>query len=194
MPFSPDLHVMARPARTYATQLAAPAPGTWGAVRRPALVALVLGAATAVSSTGHLTLGLLASGFLCWSFVPLLQMGVAAAIMRSPAARSVPLAHRLDLWFMGHAPWSLWTVIATSVMAAAPTGWRVEWPIIASAVIPIFWTSVIGATFCRVVLGDSPIVATARTALHQAVTWTIALVYVAYAVALWPRIVAFFGG
>src|SRR5262245_10706842 len=108
MPFSPDLHVMARPARTYAAALTAPAPAVWGALRRPALVALVLGTATAVSSTGHLTIGLLVSGFVCWSFVPLLQIATAAAIMRSPASRSIPLAQRLDLWFVGHAPWSLW--------------------------------------------------------------------------------------
>jgi hypothetical protein len=194
MPFSPDLHVMARPARTYAAALASPPPGAWGFVRRPALVALVLGTATAVSSTGRLTLGLLASGFLCWSFVPLLQIATAAAIMRSPSARSIPLAHRLDLWFMGHAPWSLWMVIAAAILAAAPAGWHVEWRLIASAVIPIVWTSVIGVAFCRVVLGDPPAMASARTALHQAVTWTIALLYVAWAVALWPRVVAFFGG
>jgi hypothetical protein len=194
MAFSPDLHVMARPARTYAAALAARAPGAWGAVRRPALVALILGTATAVASTGHLSLGLLASGFLCWSVVPLLQMAVAAAIMRPPAARSIPLARCLDLWFMGHAPWSLWMVIAACILGAAPMGWHVEWPIIASAVIPIIWTSVIGTAFCRVVLGDPPAAARARIALHQAVTWTVALLYVAYAVALWPRIVAFFGG
>lgn len=185
---------MARPARTYAAALTAPTPSAWGAIRRPALVALVVGTATAVSSTGHLAIGLLVSGFFCWSFVPLLQMATAAAIMRSPGSRSIPLARRLDLFFMGHAPWSVWIVIAASVLASAPMGSHVEWPIITSAVIPIIWTSVIGAAFCRVVLGDPPASAVARTALHQAITWMIALLYVAWAVALWPRIVAFFGG
>jgi hypothetical protein len=157
-------------------------------------VALVLGTATAVSSTGHLTIGLLVSGFICWSFVPILQIAVAAAIMRSPASRSIPFAQRLDLWFMGHAPWSLWMIVAACVLAAAPMGAHVEWRLIASAVVPLIWTCVIGTAFCRVVLGDPPASAIARTALHQAVTWTIALLYVAWAVALWPRVVAFFGG
>ena len=95
---------------------------------------------------------------------------------------------------MGHLPWSLWIVAATLATGIAPKGWRAEWPILVSALIPIAWTSVIAVSFCRVVLGDAPRVALARTALHQAVTWTMALIYVANAVALWPRVVAFLGG
>ena len=194
MPFSTDLHVMAAPARAYAEAVRCPASGRWLPVRRPALVALVLGAGSAFSSTGHLTLGLLLSGFACWSFVPLLQMATAAAIMRSPSSSTLSAARRLDLWFMGHAPWSLWIFGATLAMGIAPGWLRVEWPIIAAAVVPMVWTTIIAAAFCRVVLGDSRNAAIARTALHQAVTWTIALLYVGWAVALWPRIVAFAEG
>jgi hypothetical protein len=190
MPFSPDLHVMAAPARAYAEAVRRPPLGRWPAVRRPALVALVLGTGSAFSSTGHLTLGLLLSSFACWSFVPLLQIATAAAVMRSPTSRSLTFGRRLDLWFMGHAPWSLWIFVATLLMGVAPTPMRVEWPLIAGAVIPIVWTSIIGAAYCRVVLGDSRHAAIARMALHQTITWTIALLYVGWAVALWPRIVA----
>jgi hypothetical protein len=194
MAFSPDLHVMARPARTYAAAMAASPPGRSAAIRRPALAALLIGAGTAVSSTGHLTLGLLISGVICWSFVPILQVMTAAAIMRPRGSQPIPLGRRLDLWFMGHAPWSVWIVAATCLLANAPGTWRVEWPLIATAIIPIVWTSIIAAAFCRVVLGDPPGVARARVALHQGITWTIAVIYVAYAVALWPRVVAFLGG
>jgi len=192
MPFSDDLHVMAAPRRAYATALGQRAGGSWRAVRRPALVALLLGTGSAFSATGHVTIGLLVSGFVCWSFVPLLQIATAGAIMRS-SSRTLPFGRRIDLWFMGHMPWSLWIFAATLAMGTARKGWRVEGPIIVSALIPIAWTSAIAASFCRVVLGDAPHVARARTALHQAVTWTIALIYFAYAVALWPRIVAFLG-
>jgi hypothetical protein len=194
MPFSDDLHVMAAPRRAYAEALRQPARGSWRAVRRPALVALFLGTGSAFSATGHVTIGLLVSGFVCWSFVPLLQMATAAAIMRSAATRSMPFGRRLDLWFMGHAPWSLWIVTAACILANAPGRWRVELPIVVSAVIPIVWTSIIATAFCRVVLGDRPGAARARTAVHQALTWTLAFAYFAYAVALWPRVVAFLGG
>jgi hypothetical protein len=193
MPFSPELWVMAAPGRAYAAALAARPTSGWRFLKRPAVVALVLGAAIAFGATGHLTLGLLASGVLCWSFVVLIQMATAAAIMRPAERRSMPLSARLDLWFLGHAPWSLWILGATTLLGTAPVTRRVEWPIILSSVIPMAWTSVIAAAFCRVVLSDSRERAIIRTAVHQSVTWTVALVYVAWAVALWPRILAFLG-
>ncbi len=67
---------------------------------------------------------------------------------------------------MGHAPWSLWIFAATFALGSAPTWSRVEWPIIATSLIPIVWTSIIAAAFCRIVLGDSRNAAIARTALH----------------------------
>jgi hypothetical protein len=94
---------------------------------------------------------------------------------------------------MGHAPWSLWIAGALFILGDAPTGWRVEGPIVATAAIPIVWTAIIAAAFCRVVLGDAPGAARGRVALHQAVTWTIALLYFGFAVALGPRITAFLG-
>ena len=194
MAFSPDLKVMAAPERAYAAALAASPGAPWTRMRRPFGVALVLGTGSAVSSTGHLTLGLLASGIACWSFVVLIQIATASAVLRSRRGGPVPFTRRLDLWFMGHAPWSLWILAATTVMGSAPFGWRVEWPIILSSLVPIAWTTIIAAAFCRVVLGDSPAGAILRTAIHQALTWGIALAYVAWAVALGPRVAAVFGG
>ena len=191
---------MAAPSRAYAGALQAPlrgrglAAGRAGlALRRPALVALVLGAGSSFASTGHLTVGLLLSGFVCWSFVPIVQIATAAAIMRSPSSSTLSFARRLDLWFMGHAPWSLWIVAATFAIGIAPTAGRVESCVIVSSLIPIAWTTIIAIAFCRIVLGDSRDTAIARTALHQTVTWAIVFLYVGWAVALWPRIVAFAG-
>ena len=81
MPFSPDLYVMGAPARVYAESIASPSLGRWGVVSRPLLTALVMGTASAFAATGHVTLGLVASGLVCWSFVPLLQIATAVAIM-----------------------------------------------------------------------------------------------------------------
>jgi hypothetical protein len=193
MPFSLDLLVMAVPGRAYAASLERPSGGLWAVGSRPALTALVMGTASAFAATGHVTLGLLINGFVCWTFVPLLQMATAAAIMRPRATRPLPLGRRLELWFMGHAPWSLWIFTVTLLMGNAGVRSRLEWTIIATAVIPGIWTSVIAAAFCRVVLGDSTRAAIARTALHQAVTWTLLLLYFGWAVALQPRIAAFLG-
>ena len=74
MPFSQDFQVMSAPSRTYAEALQAPASGTWAGMRRPALVALALGTGTAYGATGHVTLGLVASGVVCWSFAVAIQL------------------------------------------------------------------------------------------------------------------------
>jgi hypothetical protein len=194
MPFSMDVLVMAAPSRAFAASLEGTSGGLWSVASRPALAALVMGTASAFAATGHVTLGLLVSGLVCWTFVPLLQMATAAAITWPRAARSLPLARRLELWFMGHAPWSLWIFTVTLLMGNAGIWSRLEWAVIATAVIPSIWTSVIAAAFCRVVLGDSPRAAIARTAVHQAITWTLLLLYFGWAVALQPRIAAFLGG
>jgi hypothetical protein len=194
MPFSPDLYVMGAPARAYAESIASPSRGRWAVVSRPLLIALVMGTASAFAATGHVTLGLVVSGLVCWSFVPLLQIATAVAIMGPRASRSVPLARRLELWFMGHAPWTLWILAVTLLMGQAGLWLHLEWAIIATALIPAVWTSVVGAAFCRVVLGDSRRAAVARTALHQAITWTLLLLYFGWAVALGPRIAAVLGG
>lgn len=185
---------MGAPARVYAESIASPSLGRWGVVSRPLLTALVMGTASAFAATGHVTLGLVASGLVCWSFVPLLQIATAVAIMGPRLSRPVPLARRLELWFMGHAPWTLWIFAVTLLMGQAGLSSHLEWAIIASAFIPAVWTSVVGAAFCRVVLGDSRGAAVARTALHQAITWTLLLLYFGWAVALGPRIAAVLGG
>ena len=152
MTFSPELHVMTAPRRAYAEALAAPESGRWVAVRRPLLVALVLGAGSAFASTGHLTLGLLSTAVVCWSFVALIQVATGAAVMWPTPRTAVPFARRLDLWFMGHGPWSLWILTAATVMGTAPVTWQVEWPVILTALVAIIWTSIIAAAFVILII------------------------------------------
>jgi hypothetical protein len=193
MRFSHDLRVMSAPSRTYAQAIQARASGAWVGLRRPALVALVLAAGSTYGATGHVTLRLLVTGVVCWTFAVVIQIVTAAIIVRSDYSRPLPFARRLDLWFIGHGPWSLWICAVTALMANAPVGSRVEWPVIASAIVPLIWTTLIAVAFCRTVLGDPPNVAVARVAIHQAITWTIGLMYAGWAVALGPRIAEFLG-
>jgi hypothetical protein len=164
--------------------------GRWAAIRRPVLVAFVIGTATAISATGRVTLGLVLSGAACWSFVPALQVATAALVMRSERARVGP-GRRLDLWFMGHGPWSLWTLAAAAFIT-----WfagRAEWPVVATALLPAVWTAWIAGAFCRTILQDSSRQARRRVAVHQALTWAIVLAYIALASQLWPRFLALIG-
>jgi hypothetical protein len=190
---SHELRVMFRPSAAYASLAAQPASaGRAIAIRRPALVALVIGTATAVSATERITFSLVASGTMCWSFVPALQMATAACVLRS-ARRDISMARRLDLWFMGHGPWSLWLLSACALFVWPPNVRYLELWIIAGATVAAAWTMTIASAFCRTVLGDSGQLARRRTALHQVITWTIVTSYAVFAGQLWPRFLAAIG-
>ncbi len=162
----------------------------WAALRRPLLVALVIGAATSLSATGRLTLGLVLSGAACWSFVPAIQLGTATLILRSPRTR-LSTSRRLDLWFIAHGPWSLWLLSVAALVTWATDGWM--WPIVFSSIIPIVWTAWMARAYCRTILQDTTRQARVRITKHQVLTWTIVLVYIALAAQLWPRFLAVIG-
>ena len=181
---------MLRPSAAYESLAAAPVLGErFVALRRPALVALLLGTTMAVSATGRVTAGLVLDLAACWAFVPALQMATAAAIVRSPRS-IVRAARRLDLWFAGHAPWSLWMLLVAVCFMSFPATRRIEYPILMTAIVPATWTAIIGSAFCRAVLRDTRGQAWRRVAVHQAVTWTIVFAYIGAASQLWPRFLA----
>ena len=67
---SAELRLIIAPGDTYARLARGrSAIGPIGALRRPLLIALVLGASVALAATRHVTPGLLLSTTLCWSFV-----------------------------------------------------------------------------------------------------------------------------
>jgi hypothetical protein len=151
--------------------------------RRPALAALVIGGAVALTSTGGATARTLATTTLCWSFVPGLQLCVAAmliALWRRPGLRMVAA---LDLFFAGQGPWLFWTL---GVAAAALVAFRLGGHtvphlryVVASALVPAAWTWIITTVFCRVVLGLDRRRARVWTFLYQAAIWGIAYLYMA---------------
>jgi hypothetical protein len=182
------------PSSAYASLAAQPpSTGRGVAFRRPALVALVIGTATAVSATERVTFSLVASGTICWSFVPALQMATAACVLRSAGRPDIGMGRRLDLWFMGHGPWSLWLLAGGALLFWPPDIPYLELWMVAGAIVPAAWTAWIGTAFCRKVLADSRPRARRRMALHQAMTWAIVIAYIVLAAQLWPRFLAVLG-
>jgi hypothetical protein len=163
-----------------------------GALKRPLLVAIVLGMAVSIYATRRVTLGLALSAILTWSFAVAVQALAAAALVMSSARRRSSLPSALDLFFMGHGPWSLWLIAAAAWSALLPRPDKMDMIVAASAVVPIAWTAVIVFAFCRTVLHDEPRVAVIRTLFHQSLIWTFTAVYIAVVVQLWPRSVGLF--
>lgn len=185
-----ELEVMAAPVRGYArlarSRTAVPAPT---ALRRPAIVALVIGTALTVSATGAADGRTVLTTSLSWAWVPVLQVVIAIPLIANAGAIAVHRADALDLFFAGHAPWSLW--LLASAAWAALTGDTLQNfnPVLLTALVPLIWTPVIVYGFCRSVLRRTKRAAVLSTVAHQVVTWTIGVAYFGWAVQLWPRIV-----
>jgi len=187
---SPELQLIVSPRDTYARLARTRSRGgVLAALRRPALAAVVMGAAIALGATGHVTPRLLLSTTLCWAFVVVLQIAIAVALIVGPSRRTVGLSRALDLFFASHAPWSLWLLAVAAL--PAPLG-RPVMPLLLLAVVPLMMTNRAIAAFFREVLQYGSRRAAVHTAIHQALTWGAFVVLYGAAVALQPRIVGAF--
>ena len=131
-------------------------------LRRPLLVVLILCCGISVLASGRLSLHLLGSTAIYWTFVPLTGMVGLAAVERPwPAAATV------DRFFAGYAPWLLWMTAFTafvstgSNMVMGPDAY-LFWELAACAVL--LWSCWIDYRF----FGSAW-----KLALHRAVSWTL---------------------
>jgi hypothetical protein len=149
------------------------------ALRRPVLVAVVIGTSVAILATRHVTPALVLSTTVTWSYIVIVQLAIALALLVPRARRTVGLARALDLFFAGHAPWSLFALFA-ALWAPMPTG-RPTWVLNAAAVIPMLVTPRIVLAFFEEVLQLGRRAAWRMTLIQQAMTWTVfgAVVWIA---------------
>src|SRR5687767_5537725 len=119
-----DLRVMLAPMASYRRLVEQPpVAGARTLLRRPALVALVVGTLVTLGNAGQLLPTLLVGSVLSWSWVPALQLLIAAPLIALARRRRVPLSAAVDLFFMNHLPWSLWLMgLAALLMAWFPHG------------------------------------------------------------------------
>jgi hypothetical protein len=186
---SPELLVMSAPPSAYRRLASGHRATLAGALKRPLLVAVILGTCVCIYAVQRVTLGLMLSAVLTWSFAVIVQLLAAAALVVSSKRRRVSLPAAMDLFFMGHAPWSLWLLAVAAWAAWLPHPVKMDYIVLATAAVPFAWTAVIVFAFCQEVLNDAPRVAVIRTIFHQSLIWTFTGVYIAVVVALWPRII-----
>ena len=181
--FSSELQIALAPQASYQRFRSAVLPGRLHVLRRLALIVLVIAVMAPIMAVQRVTLGLVATAALSWSFVVALQAMVGIGLIASAPSRSVGALQALDLWFAGHLPYSVWMLCAFGLTAMAKTG-----PIrlvILSAVVPAIWTAIIVAAFCRTVLGTTPSGARWRAVAHFVSIWAITLGYIAWAAGGW---------
>jgi len=188
---SPELRLVVHPRETYAVLARATVRITpLTALRRPALVAVIVGVTLALSSTRHVTPALVLTTTTMWSVVVIVQMAIALALIAGPARSTVGPARAFDLFFASHAPWSLWLLADA---AWAQTAFGHPSILLTLAAVPIVLTPRMIEAFFREVLELPPRRARNRTLLHQAVTWGMLLALGGTAVAIWPRVLEWVG-
>jgi hypothetical protein len=181
---STDVRLALAPDATYRRLLADEGAVSWARMlRRPALVLLVIATAVPIMAIQRVTLGLVITAALSWSFVVAIQFLAGAVVIASAPTRRIEIRRALDLWFAGHLPYSVWLLLAAAVMGSARAGSVTIF--IASALIPCLWTAAIVAAFCQTVLRTSRAGARSRAAVHVLVVWAIGLSYVAWAAGGW---------
>ncbi|MEO5895708.1 MAG: hypothetical protein ABIS06_08400 [Vicinamibacterales bacterium] len=157
---------------------------------RMTLVALVFATTMSVAATGRLTGTLLFSNFVCFSFVPLLQLATGLLMLRGSRLER---GAALDGYFATHRAWSLWALLMAGIVLILPNPGGATYTLALTAVVPAAMTIRSLLRFSRNCLGDSSRAAWWRVARHQAATVVILLVYLDLSVALWPRVVAVLG-
>jgi len=183
---SNELRLALAPSATYERLLASEPVRGWRVMRRPAMVLLVIAVMVPIAAVQRVTIGLVATAALSWSFVPVVQALVAIAVIASAPQRRVRFFTALDLWFAAHVPYSLWILIALAYMATFPVPVEL---IIASAIVPAIWTMVVVSAFCTTVLLTTPGGARWRTAAYFIAIWGFTFSDIAWVAGGWFQVV-----
>jgi hypothetical protein len=183
---SRELQLALAPTAMYQRLLTSEPVHGWRVFRHPAIVLLVVAVMVPIAAVQRVTVGLVATAAVSWSFVLVVQAAAAVLVVASAPRRRVTVATALDLWFAGHLPYSLWTLIALTCMATFPVSVEL---IIASAIVPAIWTMVVVSAFCRTVLLTTPAGARWRTAAHFVAIWGFTFSYIAWVAGGWFQVV-----
>jgi hypothetical protein len=118
--WSDDARLLRRPFVTYG-ELAAvnDARPLRAALLRALLLLFVIGAFVSITSAGRLVAFHLVGTMVFWSFLPLIQGAVFAAVARFVAPHQ-PVSAALALHFRGYAPWHLFLLAVAGVCLFAP--------------------------------------------------------------------------
>jgi hypothetical protein len=185
---STELQLAFAPARTYGRLVDSGEGGRAGVFGPLAFSALAIGLTVAFVAARWASVELAATAAASWSFTLPLQ-AIAACAVILPGRRRVSLARAFELFFLGHAPWTMWMLAVGALAIAGRGAFGAITAVIVSGILPTIWTAIIVAAFARTVMGMGRVEAGLRAFLHLALIWTFALTYIAWGAGGWMRIV-----
>jgi len=160
---SPEIQIMLRPKRTLLELNKLPLEdGRWLLWRRPLFVLLILCCSFSLMTSGRLSLHLVASTAIYWSFLPLVQILGLIAVERGHLK-----AGTIDRFFMGHGP-TLLLVTAFAAWTSSTAGIVLSpasvdfWALTAAAML--LWSCWIDYRFFN---------SFRKLAIQRAISWTL---------------------
>jgi len=147
----------------------------WTAVRRPLFLSLVLGCVISLIGASVATIRLIGATPLYWSIVPVVEiLGLAIVIWRRRGART--FASLIDIFFAGHAAWTLFLLLTGAVLAVAPPEhwwFLITRPVVTGLVLVAGWSAYVDVCFFRYVCGARLASAIGSAVVFRAVAWVL---------------------
>jgi len=148
-------------------------------LRRPLLLAFILGCAVSVLASGRFTLRLIVDGALSMAFVPACQVLGLAAVYRLRRTQ-VSFAEAVDRFFDGNTIWFAWMLVLMVSVVVVPVteqSQHLSGPFLISSLLPITWSVAADRKFFAVVMGRTGWRAALDIAIERLVAWVAATLY-----------------
>jgi hypothetical protein len=172
-----DAWALVRPAATFQFLGANPPVGSavrlaW---RRPLFLAFALGCAVSLIGTGALTARIVVPTTIYWAFVPLAEMAGLWVATRGRQTRW-PFAAVIDVFFTGHAAWTLCVLAIVTMIAWSPAS--LWWMLLTKVAVPILlvvtvWSAYTDYGFFRHVMGAARGAAIRSLLIQRVISWPI---------------------
>jgi hypothetical protein len=181
--WSLDAWAAVRPARAFAYLAVRPSStGSWLTLRRPLLIAVVLGCVGSLLAAGTLTARIAISTAVFWAYVPLVEALAVVAVtwwMRDRPA----MATVIDSFFVGHAPSTLFLLGLAATLTSLP--FDLWWAVLTGPALWVFaavalWSAWVDFCFFRHALRMPTPRAAAVLFVQRLITWTV--VFVVFAI------------
>lgn len=165
---SEELQVLLRPHSAYRRLARVEAAAVWW--HRPAFFALLCGYVASLATSGRVTLRLAGPAAVYASLIPLIEIAMLRVLLGRKIGRAV------DLFFMGHAAWSLWMVALAGIFAILDPiqAYRVTgppWGLMSLSVV-VGWSAYTDWCFFRCVSPRRPV---RNLLVQRVVCWSIGL-------------------
>jgi len=174
---------MLRPGSAYSTLARQPTTtGMWLAVKRPLFLAFLLGCTISLITSAGLNWRLASSATVYWSYVPGCEIAALGAAVSLRGREGLSLARTIDLFFMGHGPWTLWLIGLGAIWSFFPPARAFAitspaWLYGALAAV-IVWSAWIDFCFFRFGLGRDRGSAWRGLLLQRLISWSLVILVI----------------